>query len=113
MHTPARSGGAHFNVGLRDAPALSTIGVLGVTPGGLPVAPIPPLMLNTAGLIVLNLPQIPGTGTVTDANGFATFHIPQIPAIMPGLIFSFQLVILDPANNGLAWSNAGTVTIQP
>ncbi|MAB78326.1 MAG: hypothetical protein CMJ89_03130 [Planctomycetes bacterium] len=113
LHTPARSGGAHFNVGLRDAPALSTLAALGVSPGGLPVAPIPPLMLNTAGLVVFNLLPVPPTGTVTDASGFATVNFPPLPVITAGLTFSFQMVILDPANNGLAWSNAGTVTIQP
>jgi len=113
LHVPLLSGSSHFNIGLRDAPPSSPLGVIGLSPGGLPAAPVPPLMLNTAGLIPLNLPVIPGTGAVTDAAGFATLHIEPLPVLPGGLVVSVQGVVLDPASGQLAWTNAGELTVQP
>jgi len=113
LHVPLLSADSNFNIGLRDAPANATLGVIGLSPGGLPAAPVPPLMLNPAGLIVLNLRVIPATGTVTDAAGFATLHFPPLGSIPGGFVVSVQGVVLDPVSGQFAWSNAGQLTVQP
>ena len=46
---PALSGDSHFNVGVREAPANSSIAVVGVTASGLSAVPTPPFMLNPNG----------------------------------------------------------------
>ena len=113
LHVPLASGSSNYNVGVRDAPPLSPIGVLGISPSGLTAIPTPPLMLNTGGLITVNFPLIAPTSTATDAAGFATLLFPPLPPLPGGLSVSLQTVFIDPVSGQLAWSNAGTVTVQP
>jgi cytochrome c peroxidase len=102
-NVPLQDNDAQFKLGVRNAPASSAFGVLGVA-GPLPVPPpAGPIKLDPATLTTFVVP--------TNATGQATFPFGLI-AGLPSGVFSAQWAVLDPVSGNFAFSNAAQVVVQ-